>query len=264
MARPISDEELQLKRRARRRLIGAIVFVAAIVVALPMVLDTEPRPIDGEIDIKIPPPDSSKFTSRMVPVPPSAEPRSAGGEKSAAGAKSAPDKKATPKFSAAMGEKAVEPDAKPPAAATPAPKSSAAAAPASKPPSEALPGKSSSAASPAPMSPSTASPALKPEPPVAAEPPARSAAGPASAPAAGEPGAQMYAVQVVALADADKAKRVQEQMAAAGLKSYTEVVQTAKGEVTRVRAGPYASRAAAEKAHDQLKTLGLSGNIVAK
>jgi DedD protein len=74
----------------------------------------------------------------------------------------------------------------------------------------------------------------------------------------------MYAVQVVALADPEKAKQVQEQMAAAGLKSYTEVVKTAKGDVTRVRAGPYPSRAAAEKAHDQLKTLGLSGNIVAK
>ena len=238
MARPISDEELQLKRRARRRLIGAIVLVAAIVVALPMVLDTEPRPIDGEIDIKIPPPDSSRFTSRMVPVPPSAEPRSAGGERSPAGAKSAPETKATPKFSAAMGEKAAEPDVKPPAAAPPASK---------------LP-----ATSPAPPP-----PAAKPAPPVATEPPAKSVAVPPSAPAGSEP-AQTYAVQVVALADADKAKRVQEQMAAAGLKSYTEVVQTAKGEVTRVRAGPYPSRAAAEKAHDQLKTLGLSGNIVAK
>ncbi len=71
-------------------------------------------------------------------------------------------------------------------------------------------------------------------------------------------------MQVVALADAEKAKAVQAQMAAAGLKSYTEVVKTAKGDVTRVRAGPYPDRAAAEKAHDQLKTLGLPGNIVAK
>ena len=50
-------------------------------------------------------------------------------------------------------------------------------------------------------------------------------------------------VQVVALADAEKAKQVQEQMAAAGLKTYTEVVKTAKGDVTRVRAGPYRRRA---------------------
>jgi DedD protein len=231
MARPISDEELQLKRRARRRLIGAIVLVAAIVVALPMVLDTEPRPMDGEISIKIPPPDSSKYTSRVVPLPPSAEPKAAA--ERAPQAKSASDAKATPKLSAAMGEKPAEPDAKASAAASSAPRS------------------------PAPE------PSPGPAPPPAAEPPARTAAAP-SAPAAGEPASRMYAVQVVALADAEKAKQVQEQMAAAGLKSYTEVVKTAKGDVTRVRAGPYPSRAAAEKAHDQLKTLGLSGNIVTK
>jgi DedD protein len=231
MARPISDEELQLKRRARRRLIGAIVLVAAIVVALPMVLDTEPKPLDGEISIKIPPPDSSKFTSRMVPVPPSAEPRPANGDKSA------PDAKSTPKFAAAVGEKPAmaEPDVAKQPAPPPAPK-----APPLAPP-----------------------PTPKAPPPAVTEVPAKPAAAP-SAPAASEAAVQMYAVQVVALADAEKAKEVQAQMAAAGLKSYTEVVKTAKGDVTRVRAGPYPSRAAAEKAHDQLKTLGLGGNIVAK
>src|SRR5688572_4441486 len=72
MARPISDEELQLKRRARRRLIGAIVLVTAVVVALPMVLDSEPKPISGEVTIKIPSPDSGAFSSRVVPVAPGA------------------------------------------------------------------------------------------------------------------------------------------------------------------------------------------------
>ena len=38
MARTISDEERQLKRRARRRLIGAIVLVTAMVVVLHLVL----------------------------------------------------------------------------------------------------------------------------------------------------------------------------------------------------------------------------------
>ena len=35
MARPVSDEELQLKKRARRRLVGAIVLVTAVAVILP-------------------------------------------------------------------------------------------------------------------------------------------------------------------------------------------------------------------------------------
>jgi DedD protein len=191
------------------------VLVAAIVVVLPMVLDTTPKPLDGEVSIKIPSPDSSKFSSRMVPVPPSAEPRSAGGEKAAT------DTKSTPKFAAAVGERPA--DVESPA---PAPK---------------------------------AQPAPKPQPSAAAEAPK-----PAAAPAATQPAGQRYAVQVVALADAEKVKAVQAQMAAAGLQSYTEVVKTAKGDVTRVRAGPYPDRAAAEKAHDQLKTLGLPGNIVVK
>ena len=46
MARAISDEELQLKKRARRRLVGAVVLVTAVAVILPMVLDSEPRPVN--------------------------------------------------------------------------------------------------------------------------------------------------------------------------------------------------------------------------
>ena len=73
-----------------------------------------------------------------------------------------------------------------------------------------------------------------------------------------------YVVQVAALNDADKAKQMQEQIAAAGVKSYTEVVPVVKGHVTRVRAGPFASRDEAEKIRDQLKGMGLNGNVVAK
>ena len=57
-----------------------------------------------------------------------------------------------------------------------------------------------------------------------------------------------YVVQVAALNDADKAKQMRDQIAAAGIKAYTEVVPTAKGNVTRVRAGPFAERADAERA----------------
>jgi DedD protein len=71
-------------------------------------------------------------------------------------------------------------------------------------------------------------------------------------------------VQVAALNDADRAKQMQEQMGAAGIKSYTEVVPTKNGNVTRVRAGPYASRGEAEKIRDKLKDLGLNGNLVPK
>jgi DedD protein len=71
-------------------------------------------------------------------------------------------------------------------------------------------------------------------------------------------------VQVAALADADKAKALEKRMAKAGVKTYTEVITTNTGEVTRVRAGPYATKEAAEKARVQLKKAGLEGKIVPK
>ena len=167
MARAISDEELQLKRRARRRLIGAIVLVAAIVVVLPMVLDTEPRPVSQNISVRIPSPDAGAFTPKAAPPPASRAPAS---------------KSMTMRSDFAV---------------------------------------------------------------------AVAASGP-------------FVVQVIALADAEKARRMQQQIAAAGIKSYTEVVKTVKGDVTRVRAGPFGTREAAEKARDQLKSLGMNGNVTTR
>jgi DedD protein len=73
-----------------------------------------------------------------------------------------------------------------------------------------------------------------------------------------------FVVQVIALADAGKAQRMQQQISAAGIKAYTEVVKTEKGDVTRVRAGPFVSRTAAEQAREQLKKLGMNGNVTAR
>ena len=48
------------------------------------------------------------------------------------------------------------------------------------------------------------------------------------------------------------------------MKTYTEVITTKSGEVTRVRAGPYATKEAAENARTQLKKAGLDGKVVPK
>jgi DedD protein len=196
MAKSVSDEELQLRRRARRRLIGAIVLVTVVVVALPMVLDTEPRPVSQEVEIRIPPPDAGAFTPKIVPVAPPPESRPA------------------PK---------PEPVAKP--KTVPAPETQVSKAP-------------------------VAAPAAKKPPPEPA----------AAKPPAGPDG--KFVVQVIALADAQKAKQLQQQISAAGIRAYTEAVQTAQGEVTRVRVGPFATREAAEKAQQQLKGIGFDGKVV--
>ena len=57
MAKPVTEEELQLKKRARRRLVGAVALVAVVAAVLPMVLDSEPKPTSRDINIRIPSPD---------------------------------------------------------------------------------------------------------------------------------------------------------------------------------------------------------------
>jgi DedD protein len=200
MARPVNEDEqvLQLKKRARRRLIGAIVLVCVVAVVLPMVLDSEPKRTSQEISIQIPSPDSKGFVSKVVPLTP------VKGEK---------------------GEKG-EVKPKPPAIAETPPTSEKPPAKIDTPPAKAE--------------------ALKPT-----EIPKESAKS--------ESGA--FFVQVIALADAEKAKQVQQQIIDAGLKSYTEVVVAANGNVTRVRAGPFATRDEAEAARKQLLLSGLEGKV---
>jgi DedD protein len=68
---------------------------------------------------------------------------------------------------------------------------------------------------------------------------------------------------VAALSDTARAKLLEKQMAGVGVKTYTEVVTTQAGEeVTRVRAGPFVTKEAAESARTQLKKAGLDGKVV--
>lgn len=71
---PIADEELQLRKRARRRLVGAIVLVLLVVVLVPMFLEREPRLQKQDIDIRIPPVPGQ---TQAVPPEASAPPASA-------------------------------------------------------------------------------------------------------------------------------------------------------------------------------------------
>ncbi len=54
MAKKLMEDEDNLKRRARRRLIGAVALATAIVVVLPMLLDSEPKSVGRDIEIRIP------------------------------------------------------------------------------------------------------------------------------------------------------------------------------------------------------------------
>ena len=66
MATNASPEASEIRRRGRRRLIGAIVLVVLAVVFVPMILDSEPRQKRVEPSLEIPPKD------KVSPLPPPA------------------------------------------------------------------------------------------------------------------------------------------------------------------------------------------------
>ncbi len=80
-------------------------------------------------------------------------------------------------------------------------------------------------------------------------------------PAAAESSSK-YVIQVAALAAQDKVDELQSKLSAAGIKSYSQKVNTASGERTRVRVGPFANKEEAEKVRAKLSKMGLSGSLV--
>ncbi|MDB5802009.1 MAG: hypothetical protein JWL63_2948 [Rhodocyclales bacterium] len=67
-----NDAQLELKKRARRRLIGAVALVLAAAVFLPMVMDSEPHSGGNDLQIRIPSQEGSNYTSRLITTAPGA------------------------------------------------------------------------------------------------------------------------------------------------------------------------------------------------
>jgi DedD protein len=71
-----------------------------------------------------------------------------------------------------------------------------------------------------------------------------------------------FAVQIGAFRDEARLKQARDKLIAAKVKHYTERLATSSGDLTRLRAGPYPTREAADKALAQLKRSGLDGKVV--
>jgi DedD protein len=69
-------------------------------------------------------------------------------------------------------------------------------------------------------------------------------------------------IQLAALTDPAKVSALHSKLEAAGVSARFTKVQTSKGEATRVRVGPFASRAEANTALMKLSRVGVSGIIV--
>lgn len=71
-----------------------------------------------------------------------------------------------------------------------------------------------------------------------------------------------YILQVGAFADANKAREVRLKLEQAGLKTYTHVAETKEGKRIRVRVGPFATKAEADKAAEKVRGLQLPAAIL--
>lgn len=233
MPRAVSDEELQLRKRARRRLIGAIALVTLVTVFLPMVLDSEPKRVAQDIAISIPAKDQAgAFSSKVVPLP-EIPPQPVAPARPETPVLAAP----APAESAQLAPSGAEKTPAAPQAKTTPP------APAEKP-------QPAAEAKPGPRS------VPKPVPEARPESRLRADAKPEARPAAGG-----FVVQLGAFSNPVNVKQLQEKLSANGIKSYTEVLKTGKGDKTRVRAGPFPTREAADKANERLRKMGLNGIV---
>ena len=74
--------------------------------------------------------------------------------------------------------------------------------------------------------------------------------------------ANRYVVQVGAFADTARAQEVRVKVERAGLKTYTHVAETKEGRRTRVRVGPFATKAEADRAAEKIRRLELPATIL--
>jgi DedD protein len=184
MATNASPEASEIRRRGRRRLIGAIVLVVLAVVFVPMILDSS-RARSAPSSLEIPPKD------KVAPLPPPAP------------TKVVPAKAGTQ-------EKSVE------------------AAPVV--PTKVVPAKAG-----------TQEKSAEAAPVVAAA-----------------PKLEGFAVQVGAFKEEAKLQQAHEKLAAARIPHYVE----RRGDLNRLRAGPYPTREAAEQALASVKAASLEGQVV--
>jgi DedD protein len=237
-AAPTPDAVQQARTRARRRLIGAFVLVVVGVLGFPLLFETQPRPVPVDIPIEIPKKDSAPplvmpaarpKTVAVAPVEPVA---------------SAPAPEVITETHADTGREV-------PAPAKPAPH-----------------------AAPKPAEPVVAKPASAAAPQVAAPKPAATTPShdaaraqallegkPAEAKPAPKDGAR-YIVQVGAFADAAAARETRSKVEKLGLKTYTQVADTAAGQRIRVRVGPFTTRDEADRAMAKAKAAGVAAVVL--
>ena len=241
------DPALPEKKRARRRLIGAVAMVLAAVIGLPMVFDSEPKSANHKINLDIPSKDSPSTSD------------------------------ATASMNAELSNKSARP-ALPPA--LPVPDASIDATEEFISASAVSSGASvatTNVATPTKVTPPVTKTEIKKENKenkevkdvkTSKDEAARALAlleGKAPSDTSTKvdaPNAHSFTVQVAALSSAAKIVELQNKLRAASIKFSIQKIVTTNGEVSRIRVGPFATKAEAEKMRVKLEKLGLGGKII--
>jgi DedD protein len=231
-----SDTQLQLKKKARRRLVGAIAFAGLAAVVLPMVMDEEPKQQVQDVQIVIPGQDQTPFNPKVLP------------------AKSAPPP-------AAVVAPAVVRPAAPVEVPTP-PAVKAAEAQAAKPVAK-TPEKTVERKPEKPVEKTPEKPVEKSTKPAVDTQRAAAILGGKAADVAPAHGGQ-HVILIGAFANEGNVRQLQSKISELGIKTFTEPLDSPQGKKTRVRAGPFPSREAAEAALDKMKRIGIGGVVAAK
>jgi DedD protein len=234
-AAPGPNENLEVvRRRARHRLMGAVVLVLVAVVGFPLLFDTQPRPVAVDTPIVIPDRQSTPPLASAVPVPEA----------------QAPAKPllpvASPEAVSAQASLDSREEVVSPAPVVPVPKPAAVK---ETPPAEKI-------AEKAPEKPAMVK--QEPKPVVTAKP--KDDGNKAQALLEGKtakPSAGRFVIQVGAFSDAAKVRDVRSKLEQAGVKTYTQTVEKDGKNTTRIRVGPYETKEEADKVAARIRKLDL-------
>lgn len=244
-----------IRKRARHRLMGSVILVLGAVVGLPLLFDSQPRPV--AIDTPIVIPDRNQVAALTAPsaivkpVAPSkeivleaAEPPNGTAPKSAVANTAAldPHEEVVTKDTKNVAKVDPKTEVKPEVKSESKPE----VKPESKPETKTV-AKSDTK--------DGAKDAAKDAAKAKALLDGKEASKPAET-------AVRSVVQVGAFADLAKAREVRTKLESAGIKTYTQDVETKEGKRTRVRVGPFATKEEADKAAEKIRKLNLQATVL--
>lgn len=262
-----AQDPLSLKKKARRRLVGAAALALLAIVVLPAVMDSEPKPVAQDIQVRIPSQDGNEgLADKVLSGKPMATPLPVAAEsKPEAPVAAVPDTHAATAIAKADNPRETsKPEAKPESAAiAPKPRADTKSDVKSPPKVEAKSDARTESKADKSADKTREKPADKAgDKATKSAEEARAAAaleGKSAASTAGTGG--QWVVQLGAYQNAGNVKLLLGKLKEMGVPAYTEKLDSPDGAKTRVRAGPFPSREAAEKAQTKIKIIGVSGPV---